>query len=98
MSLWIVGVALSIIGAEVTKVVKKLCVVRPVGVDEICSEILKILDVIGLFWLTHLCNTAWTLGAVSLGWQTGVVVLLFKKGGWRVCSSYRGITLLSLPV
>uniref|UniRef100_A0A674MGB6 Reverse transcriptase domain-containing protein n=1 Tax=Takifugu rubripes TaxID=31033 RepID=A0A674MGB6_TAKRU len=39
----------------------------------------------------------WTLGAVPLDWQTGVVVPLFKKGDRRVCSNYKGITLLSLP-
>ena len=37
------------------------------------------------------------IGAVPLDWQTGVVVPLFKKGDRRVCSNYRGITLLSLP-
>lgn len=26
-------------------------------------------------------------------WQTGVVVPIFKKGDWGVCSSYRGISL-----
>ena len=36
-------------------------------------------------------------GTVPLDWQTGVVVPLFKKGDQRVCSNYRGITLLSLP-
>lgn len=36
-------------------------------------------------------------GAVPLDWQTGVVVPIFKKGDRRVCSNYRGITLLSLP-
>ncbi|TWW73592.1 R2DM Retrovirus-related Pol polyprotein from type II retrotransposable element [Takifugu flavidus] len=50
-----------------------------------------------LSWLTRLCNIAWTSGAVPLDWQTGVVVPLFKKGDRRVCSNYRGITLLSLP-
>ncbi len=30
-------------------------------------------------------------------WQTGVVVPIFKKDDQRVCSNYRGITLLSLP-
>ncbi|XP_028272713.1 uncharacterized protein LOC114443008 [Parambassis ranga] len=34
---------------------------------------------------------------VPLDWQIGVVVPLFKKGDRRVCSNYRGITLLSLP-
>ncbi|TWW77340.1 hypothetical protein D4764_12G0007300 [Takifugu flavidus] len=52
----------------------------------------------GLSWLTRLCNIAWTSGAVPLDWQTGVVVPLFKKGDRRVCSNYREITLLSLPV
>ena len=36
-------------------------------------------------------------GTVPLNWQTGVVVPLFNKGDRRVCSNYRGITLLSLP-
>ncbi|KAI3353791.1 hypothetical protein L3Q82_005014 [Scortum barcoo] len=57
----------------------------------------KSLDVVGLSWLTRLCNIAWRLGTVPLVWQTGVVVPLFKKGDRRVCSNYRGITLLSLP-
>ncbi|KAI3355686.1 hypothetical protein L3Q82_004279 [Scortum barcoo] len=35
--------------------------------------------------------------SAPLEWQTGVVVPLFKKGDRRVCSNYRGITLLSLP-
>ncbi len=65
--------------------------------DEIRPEYLKSLDVVGLSWLTRLCNIAWRSGTVPLGWQIGVVVPLFKKGDRRVCSNYRGITLLSLP-
>ncbi|KAI3371645.1 hypothetical protein L3Q82_024214 [Scortum barcoo] len=72
-------------------------VARRLGVDEIRPEYLKSLDVVGLSWLTRLCNIAWRLGTVPLVWQTGVVVPLFKKGDRRVCSNYRGITLLSLP-
>ncbi|TWW62709.1 hypothetical protein D4764_04G0013560 [Takifugu flavidus] len=84
-------------GAEVAEVVKKLLSGKAPGVDEIHPEFLKALDNVGLSWLTRLCNIAWTSGAVPLDWQTGVVVLLFKKGDWRVCSNYRGITLLSFP-
>ncbi|KAI3366391.1 hypothetical protein L3Q82_000549 [Scortum barcoo] len=87
----------SITQAEVTEVVRKLLSGKAPGVDEIRPEYLKSLDVVGLSWLTRLCNIAWRLGTVPLVWQTGVVVPLFKKGDRRVCSNHRGITLLSLP-
>jgi len=89
-------VELSITLSEVTERVKKLLGSKTPGVDEIRPEYLKSLDVVGLSWLTLLCKIAWRLGTVSLGWLTVVVVTLFKKGDWRVCSNYRGITLLSL--
>ena len=84
-------------GVEVAEVVKKLRGGKAPGVDEIRPDYLKALDVVGLSWLTRLCNIAWTSGVVPLDWQTGVVVPLFIKGDRRVCSNYRGITLLSLP-
>ncbi|KAM9358371.1 uncharacterized protein ABDE67_003862 [Symphorus nematophorus] len=83
--------------AEVTEVVRKLPSGKAPGVDEIRPEYLKSLDVVGLSWLTRLCSIAWQSGTVPMEWQTGVVVPLFKKGDRRVCSNYRGITLLSLP-
>ncbi|KAI3371109.1 hypothetical protein L3Q82_023745 [Scortum barcoo] len=76
----------SITQAEVTEVVRKLLGGKAPGVDEIRPEYLKSLDVVGLSWLTRLCNIAWRLGTVPLEWQTGVVVPLFKKGDRRVCS------------
>ncbi|KAI3374595.1 hypothetical protein L3Q82_021173 [Scortum barcoo] len=80
----------SITQAEVTEVVHKLLSGKALGVDEIRPEYLKSLDVVGLSWLTRLCNIAWRLGTVPLVWQTGVVVPLFKKGDRRVCSNYTG--------
>ncbi|KAI3375036.1 hypothetical protein L3Q82_021553 [Scortum barcoo] len=74
----------SITQAEVTEVVRKLLESgKAPGVDEIRPEYLKSLDVVGLSWLTRLCNIAWRLGTVPLVWQTGVVVPLFKKGDRR---------------
>ncbi|KAK0153318.1 putative RNA-directed DNA polymerase from transposon X-element [Merluccius polli] len=84
------GVGSLISGAEVAEVVRKLLGGRAPGVDEVCPEFLKALDVVD-------CSIVWTSGAVPLDWQTGVVVPLFKKGDRRVCSNYKGITLLSLP-
>ncbi|KAK3521248.1 hypothetical protein QTP70_001543 [Hemibagrus guttatus] len=86
-----------IIQAEVTEVVQQLLGGKAPGVAEICPEYLKSLDVVGQSWLTRLCNIAWRSGTVPLDWATGVVVPLFKKRDRRVCSNYRGITLLSLP-
>ncbi|KAK3518499.1 hypothetical protein QTP70_001476 [Hemibagrus guttatus] len=82
--------------AEVTEVVQQLLGGKAPVVDEIRPEYLKSLDVVGLSWLTRLCNIAWRSGTVPLDWATGVVVPLFKKGDRRVSSNYRGITLLSL--
>lgn len=31
-------------------------------------------------------------------WQARVVVPIFRKGDWRICSSYEGITLLRLAL
>ncbi|KAK3573193.1 hypothetical protein QTP86_015101 [Hemibagrus guttatus] len=83
--------------AEVTEVVQQLLGGKAPGMDEIRPEYLKSLDVVGLSWLTRLCNIAWRSGTVPLDWATGVVIPLFKKGDQRRCSNYRGITLLSLP-
>ncbi|TWW66946.1 hypothetical protein D4764_20G0009780 [Takifugu flavidus] len=86
-----------IFGAEVAEVVKQLPGGGASEADEIRPGYLKALDVVGLSWLTCICNITWTSGAVPLDWQTGVVVPIFKNGDQRVCSNYRGITLLSLP-
>ncbi|KAI3358044.1 hypothetical protein L3Q82_003062 [Scortum barcoo] len=70
----------SITQAEVTEVVQQAPRSgKAPGVDEIRPEYLKSLDVVGLSWLTRLCNIAWRLGTVPLVWQTGVVVPLFKS-------------------
>ncbi len=60
-------VASSITWAKVTEVVKKLLGGKAPGVDEIRPEYLKSLDVVGLSWLTRLCNIAWRSGTVPLG-------------------------------
>lgn len=60
---------------------------KDLGVDEIHLEFFNSLDAVRLSWSDP-------------GWSrlTGVVDPLFKKGDCRVCSNYRGITLLSLSV
>ncbi|KAI3355273.1 hypothetical protein L3Q82_018130 [Scortum barcoo] len=52
----------SITQAEVTEVVRKLLGGKAPGVDEICPEYLKSLDVVGLSWLTRLCKHCMEVG------------------------------------
>ncbi|KAK3531365.1 hypothetical protein QTP70_018164, partial [Hemibagrus guttatus] len=82
-------VDLFITQAEVTEVVQQLLGGKAPGVDEIRPEYLKSLDVVGLSWLTRLCNIAWQSGTVPLDWVTGVVIPLFKKGDQRSNLGYR---------
>ena len=74
---------------EVTEVVKKLLCSKVPGDDEIHPEMLKFLDIAGLSWLTSLLNVTWRSEIVPVDWLTGSVVSLFKKGNWRVCSSFQ---------
>lgn len=46
--------------------------------------------------MAHLCSVTWTTGAVPAELGSGLVVPIFKRGDWSVCSNYGGITLLSL--
>ncbi|KAI3366483.1 hypothetical protein L3Q82_000618 [Scortum barcoo] len=55
--------------AKVTEVVRKLLSGKAPGVDEIHPEYLKSLDVVGLSWLTRLCNIAWRLGTGQYLWS-----------------------------
>ncbi len=48
--------------------------------DEICPEMLKALDVVGLSLLTHLFSVTWRSAPVPVEWQTAVMVPIFKKG------------------
>ena len=73
---------------EVAKLVKKLRGGRAPGTDEIRSELFKALDVVGLSRpLQH---------HVDIGGSTSGLAD-WGCGSWRVCSSYRGITLISVP-
>ncbi|KAK0134372.1 Craniofacial development protein 2 [Merluccius polli] len=100
------GVGSPISGAEVAEVVRKLLGGRAPGVDEVCPEFLKALDVAGLSWLTRLCSIAGTSGAVPLDWQTGVTVTSnsrwtgsqpsVKRPGMRISTSKSESMVLNL--
>ena len=66
---------LPFLGLRFSEVVERLLGGMAPGLDEVCQEFLKTLDVVGLSWLTCLCNIAWTSGTVPLEWQIGEEVV-----------------------
>lgn len=64
--------------AKVSEVVKKFRSSNPAGVDEIRHEMLKALDIIGLFWLTYLLSVMCRSGIVPVEWQIRVAIPNFE--------------------
>ena len=83
--------------AEVATAIKGIKSGKAAGEDEIRPEMLQALTGEGILWLTRVCQGAWKLGKTPRYWQTGVIILIFKKGDRKQCTNYRGISLLSLP-
>lgn len=81
-------------GSENTDVFKQLLGGRTPGIDEICSEFVKVLNIVGLSWLTYPCNTACSCFWVD---KLGGLFSYLKKRDQRVYSKFRGMTLLPLP-
>ena len=70
---------------------------KDAGEDEIRPEMLKALNEEGIRWLMRVCQEAWILGKTPKDWQTGVIILIYKKGDRKQCTNYRGISLFGFP-
>jgi hypothetical protein len=66
------------------------------GIDQIRSEMLKVDTDTTAKMLLPLFRRVWIEEVFPDEWKTGVVVKLPKKGDLKLCSSWRGITLLSI--
>jgi len=84
---------------EVQRAIRRLRNGRAAGADDIPPELLKcVIDPVSRA-LHGLFRTVWKLGKVPAEWKEGIVLSLYKgKGSRSECSSYRLITLLSVPV
>lgn len=71
---------------------------RAPGSCAITSEVLKNGGSSMITWLTNIFNEVWSTEDIPADWKTGIILPLWKrKGDQKVCSNYRGITLLSVP-
>ena len=58
---------------------------------------LKALNGEGVLWLVRVCQVAWKLGKPPKYWKIRLISSIHEKGNCKEHTSYRGISLLSLP-
>jgi len=84
--------------SEVQSAIKKLKLGRSPGGDSIAPEMVKLAPMSATFALHDLFGKLWTSGHVPSEWKEGIITSLYKgKGPKSDCSSYRPISLLSVP-
>ena len=84
--------------AEVRFAIRKLNNGRAVGPDGIFPELLKCAETPISAALHKLFQNIWSSGRVPTEWRDGIINSLYKgKGHRNQCSSYRLMTLLSVP-
>ena len=83
---------------EIARAVTKIKLGRAAGVDDISPELLKCAAHPICSFLHILFSRIWSSGTVPSDWTQGIILALYKgKGHKDECSSYRPITLLSVP-
>lgn len=58
----------------------------------IISGILKALGKGGIELILKILNTVWEKEKIPTDWNTGLIVLIYRKGNKRNCNKYRGLT------
>ncbi|XP_076031869.1 uncharacterized protein LOC143019772 [Oratosquilla oratoria] len=82
---------------EVKAVVKMMKAGKAPGLDGCHAECLKKGGSVMVDWLVRLSNVCWREGRVPEDWRSACIVPLYKgKGDKCECSSFRGISLLSV--
>ncbi|XP_065571615.1 uncharacterized protein LOC136034392 [Artemia franciscana] len=83
---------------EILNSLKRMKNNRAPGVCDIPAELLKYGVAATLLWLQVLFSIVFRTEWIRKDWRAGIILLLWKqKGSRRICSNYRGITLLSVP-
>ncbi|CAE1283158.1 unnamed protein product [Acanthosepion pharaonis] len=81
---------------EILSVLRQLRNNKAPGEDGIPAEVYKALPDIFAPWLHRVFNAVWTTETVPDDWGHAVLLPFFKKGDKKVCSNYRGISLLDV--
>ncbi len=82
---------------EVEGAIARLNYGKAAGMDGITAEMLKYGGEAVVEWMLLICGLAWKKREVPDDWKKAITVPLYKgKGSRSKCSSYRGISLLSV--
>ncbi|XP_074042437.1 uncharacterized protein [Leptinotarsa decemlineata] len=80
---------------ELDEVIKTLKNGKVPGEDKITSEMMKNLGETGRKSLLEIINKAWKKETILEEWGTALITPIHKKGDYKNCNNYRGITLLN---
>ena len=82
---------------EIRKAIQALKNGKAAGIDSVPAEALKVDIGTSTEILYRLFENIWEEEEIPRDWKEGLLIKLPKKGDLRVCTNYRGITLLSIP-
>ena len=83
---------------EVKRAIGRLKMGKAPGVDGITAEMLRFGGEVVIDWMHLICNFVWKQRTVLKDWMKAIMVPIYKgKGSKDECSSYRGISSLSMP-
>ena len=91
------GLSEEITEEEIRRAIARLKRGKAAGVCGIQGEMLKAGGDTVVRWLHIIFNIVWEEGKAPEDWQKAVIVAIHKKGSKKLCKTYRGISLLSMP-
>ena len=81
---------------EILDIVGRLRNNKAPGEDGIPAEILKHEPGIFSKWLHRIFTTVWATEVIPEDWGKAILLPFFKKGDKKICSNYRGISLIDV--
>ena len=82
---------------EIRTAIKQLKNGKAPGIDNIGAELLKADIETSRNILHRLFTNIWKNEVIPTDWDKGIIVKLQKKGDLKLCTNWRGISLLSIP-
>ena len=83
---------------EIRQAIGRLKGGKAPGIDGVTAEMLKAGGEVVVEWLHWVCCLSWEQGVVPEEWVQAIIIPIYKGKGCRSdCSSYRGVSLLSIP-